>query len=95
MAKTAVGTPDPEDEPVDGDPTKEIGNASLGIDPWSAFYDTTEEVPELAFPNSPRVYDRMRNDKQIASLLLSFVLPIMGYDWFINPNGHAMRRSST
>ena len=37
----------------------------------------------------------MRNDKQIASLLLSFVLPIMGYDWFINPNGHAMRRSST
>lgn len=29
----------------------------------------------------------MRNDEQIASLLLSFVLPIMGYDWYIKPNG--------
>src|SRR5664279_1651913 len=69
------------------DPTVELGNQNLGIIPWSAYYDTQEEVPELAWPNSPRLYDKMRNDEQISALLLAFLLPIMGYRWYIDPNG--------
>lgn len=72
---------------IDPDPTVELGNANQGIAPWSAFYDSTEEVPELAWPHSVKVYDKMRNDNQIAALLLSFMLPILGYRWYIDPNG--------
>lgn len=29
----------------------------------------------------------MRHDEQIAALELSFNLPILGYEWYIDPNG--------
>jgi hypothetical protein len=72
---------------LNADPTVELGNASTGIVPWSAFYQTAEDVAELAWPQSVFVYNKMRNDEQIAALLLSFFLPIFGYRWYIDPNG--------
>ena len=73
--------------PITTDPTVELGNANLGIIPWSAFYDTIEDVPELAWPNSPRTYETMRHDEQIAALLQAFFQPILGYRWYVDPNG--------
>src|SRR5690242_8950676 len=72
---------------INADPTKEIGNAATGIVPWSPFYQTAEDVAELAWPESVYAYNKMRNDEQIAALLLSFMLPIFGYRWYIDPNG--------
>src|SRR3954447_21505624 len=69
------------------DPTAEIGNASAGVQPWSAFFDAAEEIPELAWPQNVKLYDRMRHDDQIAALQLAFLLPIFGYRWYIDPNG--------
>jgi hypothetical protein len=69
------------------DPTIELGTAATGIVPWSSFYETAEDVPELAWPQSVSVYNKMRNDEQVAALLLSFMLPIFGYRWYIDPNG--------
>jgi len=80
-----MAAPPPPDP--DFDPTVEIGTPNAGIAPWSAFYDSTEDVAELAWPRSIQVYNRMRNDEQIAALLLSFILPILGYRWYIKPNG--------
>ena len=57
------------------------------LDPWSAFVDVTETVPELAWPTSIATYSQMRTDAQIASLLLAFTLPIRRYRWYISPNG--------
>jgi hypothetical protein len=51
--------------------------------PWSAFVDVTETVPELAWPNSINTYSAMRTDAQIASLLLAFTPPIRRCHWYI------------
>lgn len=66
---------------------KEIGHGGLSMAPWSAFFDTIEETPELQWPNSIAVYNRMRTDAQVVAVLLATTLPIRRYDWFIDPNG--------
>src|SRR4051812_17798630 len=81
MARKA---PEPDVAP---DPKIEVGHSNASIAPWSAFYDATEDVAELRFPTSVKVYDKMRNDDQLSALLLSFTLPIHGYRWYIEPNG--------
>jgi hypothetical protein len=50
-------------------------------------YDTIETAPSLAWPQSIRMYDEMRNDSQLAALLLATTLPIRRYRWSIDPNG--------
>src|SRR5688572_13693300 len=66
---------------------KEIGNANIGVAPWSSYNDIDERVPKLAWPNSTQVYDEMRNDAQLAALLFALTLPILRYRWFVDPNG--------
>jgi hypothetical protein len=39
---------------------KEIGNANVGVAPWSAYGDLEERVPKLVWPNSILIYDEMR-----------------------------------
>ena len=47
-----------------------------------------EETPELIWPNSIPVYDRMRRqDAQVSSVLRAVTSPIMRTGWFIDPAG--------
>lgn len=75
-------------------PTSEIGYASSsllysgGSDGtwWGALDD--EHVPELRWPWSVFVYDRMRRgDAQVISALLAVKLPIERTPWRLDPNG--------
>lgn len=72
-------------------PTKEIGVPanlpSVGILPWSSFYDDREFAPDLVWPASVPVYARMQTDAQIAGLLLATTLPVRRFRWEIDPNG--------
>jgi hypothetical protein len=78
-------------------PTSEIGaevpfgiqyvTTSGRVTPWSQFIDDREYAPELVWPNSVRIYDRMRNDAQIEGLFFGLVQPILKYKWLIDPNG--------
>lgn len=65
----------------------EIGHGGTSLIPESPFFDVSEDVFELRWPTSIHYYDRMRNDPQIASLLLALFLPIRRYEWVIKPNG--------
>jgi len=75
-------------------PTSEIGSAtgygsagpySQAI-PWQAFIQTGEYAPDLKWPLSVIVYDRMRTDAQVKGLYLGSVLPIRRFRWSIEPN---------
>jgi hypothetical protein len=75
-------------------PTSELGQTGLsagmwpgGVAAWAAFNDEQEYVPELVWPGSVAMYDRMRTDSQLAALLAAFTLPIRRYRWTIDPNG--------
>lgn len=49
--------------------------------------DDQEENPELQWPDSVKVYDKMRTDAQVSSILEAVSLPIMSTPWRIEPNG--------
>lgn len=50
--------------------------------------DANEETPELVWPNSVPVYDKMRRqDAQVRSVLRAVVLPIQRTEWSIDPAG--------
>lgn len=68
-------------------PTSEIGYASssTGTDWWTSL--DSEHVPELRWPLSVGVFDRMRKDAQVKSALLAVKLPIERTGWRIDPNG--------
>lgn len=72
--------------PVGGVPTREIGYAHAG-DPggwWGA--PGQEETPELQWPRSIRVYDRMgRQDTQVASVFRAVTLPVRRTTWRLHP----------
>jgi hypothetical protein len=46
-----------------------------------------EYVPELFWPQASEVYNRMRNDAQIAGSLNAWMLPIRRADWAVDPAG--------
>lgn len=55
---------------------------------WATPDSMNEETPELAWPNSVPVYDKMRRqDAQVRSVLRAVVLPIQRTNWSIDPNG--------
>lgn len=55
---------------------------------WATPDSMNEETPELAWPNSVPVYDKMRRqDSQVRSVLRAVVLPIQRTAWSIDPNG--------
>lgn len=69
-------------------PTTELGavNPDAHGLSWSSFVDEHEYAPDLKWPNSVSVYERMMTDAQVASLLRAVTLPIRRYRWMIDPN---------
>lgn len=67
----------------------EIGYQTSNLTPWSVFVDESGETnPELMWPNSVEVFDRMRReDSQVGSVLRAVTLPIRKAKWQIDPNG--------
>lgn len=80
-------------------PTTEIGYVVPGRDlpgshslkgplSWAAIEaDAVEYVPQLRWPQSVKVYDKMRSDPQIDALLRGMTLPIRKFRWLIDPEG--------
>lgn len=67
---------------------REIGQASNNCGLWGATYDDSEDAPELQWPLSVIVYDRMRRqDAQVAATLRALTLPIRRPIWKLDPNG--------
>lgn len=76
-------------------PTSEIGSLTgygaghgpyFDAVPWQAFTEQGEHVPELRWPSSIPVYDRMDTDAQVTGLVAGTVLPIRRFRWQIDPN---------
>lgn len=72
-------------------PTSEKGyvvdTGPTGTNWWTSTGDH-EQVPELRWPLSVDVYDRMRRgDSQIASVLRAVTLPVRRTIWRLDPNG--------
>lgn len=66
-------------------PLREVGYAAPGTSWWTLDF---EETPELQWPLSVHVYDRMRRqDAQVGSVLRAVTLPIRGTPWRVAPNG--------
>ena len=74
-------------------PTTEIGYAAegfpnIGFDDGAAFWQTSEDTPELIWPACIPVYRRMkRQDAQIVSVLRAVSTPVRRTGWWIDPAG--------
>src|SRR5215203_2465072 len=74
-------------------PTTELGGilggalTPAGMAPWSRWTDDQEFVPELIWPRSVAVYDKMATDSQMAALYTATVLGCLRFKWSIDPNG--------
>ncbi|WP_133159091.1 phage portal protein family protein [Arthrobacter glacialis] len=67
-------------------PTSEKGYADTSGGWWASLDD--EETPELQWPKSIGVYDKMRRqESQVISVLRAVTLPIRRTAWRIDPNG--------
>jgi len=67
-------------------PISEKGYVAKATNWWTS--DDFEQTPELRWPLSVDVFDRMRRtDAQIASVLRAVTLPIRRTTWRIDPNG--------
>jgi hypothetical protein len=67
----------------------EQGYQSAGIASWTNLAaETSETNPELQWPKSLEVYDKMRReDSQVGSVLRAVTLPIRRAEWMIDPAG--------
>jgi hypothetical protein len=59
--------------------------AGTSWDGWVV--DLTEHVPELAWPASVAIFDRMLKDEKIREVINALVWPIRGARWRLDPNG--------
>ena len=67
-------------------PQQEIGQVVDGSTWWGVL--EVESTPELRWPLSVEVYDRMRRqDAQVASVLRAVTLPVRRTQWRVDPNG--------
>lgn len=67
-------------------PVSELGHVTEGPTWWGSM--ELEPTPELRWPMSIDVYDRMRRqDAQVISVLRAVTLPILRTPWRIDPNG--------
>jgi hypothetical protein len=66
-------------------PTSEIGYVEGPAGWWTALL--AEAVPELQWPASTEVFDRMRKNAQVASVLRAITLPVRRTRWWIEPAG--------
>lgn len=79
--------------PLPGAPTTEQGSARghmtpgglSGVPRWQSFVDESEHVPDLQWPLSVNVYDRMRSDAQVACLYAGLTQPIRAYTYELDP----------
>jgi hypothetical protein len=67
----------------------EIGYQSGGLPTWGNLVAETHETnPDLMWPKSNDVYDRMRSeDSQVGSVLRAVTQPILSTEWVIDPAG--------
>jgi hypothetical protein len=65
-------------------PTVETGYANTSSSWWAG---VEEETPELRWPDSVAVYDRMRTDAQVTSVLRAVTLPVRRTPWRVDPAG--------
>jgi hypothetical protein len=78
--------PDTQGAVVIAPPLVEKGYVTKKNSWWSV--DDYEQTPELRWPLSIDVYDRMRRtDAQVASVLRAVTLPIRRTPWWVDPNG--------
>lgn len=71
-------------------PTQEVGAVSSAMLPgWGQLgtVDEREYAPDLRWPASITVYDRMVADAQMDGLLRAVKLPVQRRRWSLNPNG--------
>lgn len=66
-------------------PRTSAGSITGGFD--SLFYDLTESVPALTFPESMMTFSRMRKDPQISAVLKAYTHPIRSGKYGVNPEG--------
>lgn len=71
----------------------EIGYQTSTLVSWTQMAaDTTETNPELFWPRSIEIYDKMRReDSQVGSVLRAVSLPIRRAEWMIDPAGASPR----
>lgn len=62
------------------------GPGIMGRPDWAYFVDTREYAPELQWPASIPILERMETDAQLKGLLLATTLPIRRFRWEIDPN---------
>lgn len=68
--------------------TVEVGYQVDKLPGWGAFIEEHEDNPDLAWPLSLQVFDRMRKeDPQVGSVLRAVTLPIRRTQWMIDPQG--------
>lgn len=69
--------------------TNEVGYATGDIATWSTLGpDVEEQNPDLMWPKSLAVYERMRTEEsQVVSVLSAVVLPIMSTGWSLDCTG--------
>jgi len=67
----------------------EIGYQTLSLAGWGVLAaETFETNPDLLWPKSLELYDKMRReDAQVGSVLRAVTLPIRSANWIIDPNG--------
>lgn len=66
--------------------------SSYGSSVWQWVWDAAEQSPELTWPLSIAVYDRMRRtDAQVASGLRAIMLSVLGKRYALDPNGADQR----
>jgi hypothetical protein len=81
-----VTTPSPAAPAPRKAPTTEVGYAHAQVSGW--YQLDTESTPELAWPLSIEVFDRMRRqDSQCLSVLRAVTLPVRRTTWRLDPAG--------
>lgn len=74
-------------------PTSELGAVQQGgfmpggRQAWARYVDDSEYVPELQWPKSVEIYEKMSTDTQLWALYQGTVLPIRHFNWQLDPNG--------
>ena len=69
--------------------TDEKGYQTLGLMSWGSLADEAHETnPDLQWPKSNEVYDKMRReDAQVGSVFRAVTLPVRKTGWMIDPAG--------
>lgn len=69
--------------PIKG-PTGQL-SSTTAVAGWQAFADEAERVPELAWPASVAVFERMLTDSQVDALFTGTFLPLLDFTWWVEP----------